>query len=263
MTPSPAELRSLASSVAMEAGTFAAAGRRRGVGVATSKSSATDLVTHWDRATEELLVDRILTAWPGDGIVGEESGGRPSATGRTWWIDPIDGTTNFVYDLPGWAVSIAVSDDEGALAAAVYVPATAELFSAHRGGGATLNDAPLHHSSCDDLAHALVATGFSYDRHRRGQQGRRIAAMLPDVRDIRRLGAASADLCHVAAGRVDIYFEEGLGPWDYAAGSLIAVEAGCRVTDLQGGPFGMHGIVACPPSLHDATMQLLARTDGG
>jgi myo-inositol-1(or 4)-monophosphatase len=263
MTPSPGQLRSLAGTIATEAGDFAAAGRRAGVGPAESKSSATDLVTRWDRAAETLIVDRILGAFPGDGIVGEEGGGRASGSGRTWWIDPIDGTTNFVYDLPGWAVSIAVSDDDGALAGAVYIPATAELFAAERGGGATLNGVPLRHSNCDDLAHALVATGFSYDRHRRVEQGRRIAAILPQVRDIRRLGAAAVDLCHAAAGRVDIYFEEGLGPWDYAAGSLIAVEAGCVVTDLRGGPFGVHGIVACPPRLHDATIELLARADGG
>jgi myo-inositol-1(or 4)-monophosphatase len=259
--PVPDDLRrwrDAAIEIAVAAGRFAQRGRAAGgVGHVDTKSSSTDPVTEWDRATEAMVVDELTRRFPDDGLVGEEGTGRVSSSGRWWWIDPIDGTTNFVYGLPGWAVSIAVGDQLHAYAGAVYVPATDEVFAAARGLGATLDGAPLHHSGADDVRTALVATGFAYDRERRGAQGTRIATVLPAVRDVRRLGAASVDLCHVAAGRVDAYFEDGLGPWDVAAGVLVAEEAGCTVTDFAGGPWGPHQVLAAAPGVHTAMVELL------
>ncbi|MFM2181795.1 MAG: hypothetical protein RJB61_89 [Actinomycetota bacterium] len=193
-----------------------------------SKSSATDMVTEFDRASERLIVDGILAVRPDDGIVGEEGTGVDGTSGVDWVIDPIDGTTNFVYGLPGYAVSVAATVDGAARVGAVYLPATDELFTAVAGAGARRNGLPIRCSTSADLATALVATGFAYDAARRAVQAARVALLLPTVRDIRRLGAAAADLCHLAAGRLDAYFEQGLGAWDYAAGALIASESGCR-----------------------------------
>jgi len=264
--PTPAELRDAAVAIAVEAGRFARQGRTEGIAATTTKSTLTDLVTEWDRATEALIVERLAARFPGDGIVGEEGAGRASDTGRWWWIDPIDGTTNFVYDLPGWAVSIAVGDAERALAGVVYVPSVDEVFAAAAGGGATLDGRPIAPSGGDDISTALVATGFAYDRERRRTQGRRLGALLGEVRDVRRFGAAAVDLCHVAAGRVDVYFEEGLGPWDVAAGALIATEAGCLVTDFSGapwtvGPTGVPQVLASTPLLQPAMVGLLSGTE--
>jgi myo-inositol-1(or 4)-monophosphatase len=181
----------------------------------------------------------------------------------TWLIDPIDGTTNFMYGLPGYAVSIAAATAEGTQAGAVYIPATDELFTATAGGGAYLDGVPLHCSTTSDLQHALISTGFSYIAERRAAQGHRVAQILPRVRDIRRLGAAAPDLCYVAAGRIDAYFEQHLGPWDLAAGALIAAEAGCRLGGYDGSPVSPAEVLAANPALFDAMVQLLADTDPG
>lgn len=231
-TPSvfDASLLDLSARLAVDAGRMVHRARIDVDGVAAdSKSTATDMVTEFDRASERRIVDGILAIRPDDGIVGEEGTGLAGTSGVDWVIDPIDGTTNFVYGLPGYAVSVAATVDGAARVGAVYLPATDELFTAVAGAGARRNGLPIRCSTSADLATALVATGFSYDAARRAVQAGRVAILLPTVRDIRRLGAAAADLCHLAAGRLDAYFEHGLGPWDYAAGALIASESGCRI----------------------------------
>jgi myo-inositol-1(or 4)-monophosphatase len=245
------ELRRLAIAVAREAGDMVATGRRGAQLHTTSKSSPTDMVTQFDTASEALVVRRLTEARPDDGLVGEEGSSTPGTSGISWLVDPIDGTTNFLYDLPGWAVSIAAVGAEGTLAGAVYVPSRGEVFSAARGDGAWLDDRPISCSTTTELAHALVATGFGYAPERRMAQAWRVAGMIGRVRDIRRLGAASVDLCHVACGRVDAYFEEGLGPWDLAAGELVAREAGCRSGDFHGGPVRPAEALVAPPALFD------------
>ena len=259
-----AELLGLASRLAAAAGALAREGRaERGIAAAMTKSSATDMVTEFDEASEALIVSGILAARLHDSIIGEEGTDTVGTSGVQWLIDPIDGTTNFLYDLPGWAVSIAALSATGTEVGAVYVPTTDELFTASAGGGAFLNGRPAHCSATDQVALALVATGFSYQVERRQQQGRRVAAMLPRVRDVRRFGAAAPDLCYVAAGRVDVYFEQWLGPWDLAAGELIAREAGCRTGSLTGGPAGTESVLAANPALYPQIAALIQDIDSG
>ncbi len=191
-----------------------------------TKSSRTDLVTTLDHAAESLITGRLGEARPADGIVGEEGAARRGSSGITWFIDPIDGTTNFVYGHPGYSVSVAAADSDGAVAGAVVDPCLGEVFSAARGGGARRNEQLVKVSATTDLGAALIATGFGYDAAERSRQGRVVADLLGSIRDIRRMGSAALDLCSVACGRVDGYYESGLRPWDHAAGALIAAEAG-------------------------------------
>jgi len=200
-------------------------GRQPALAIDT-KSSRTDMVTDIDRWVEAQLVQSILGSRPHDGILGEEGSSRPSESGVTWVIDPIDGTTNFIYDIPGYSISVAASVEGRTVAGLVHDPVRDERFRATRGGGATRNGATISVSSADDLSTALVATGFSYDSDRRRAQAGSLVTILPAVRDIRRMGGAALDLCALACGRVDAYFERGLAPWDTAAGALIASEAG-------------------------------------
>jgi myo-inositol-1(or 4)-monophosphatase len=259
------ELRAFAESIAVRAGDEALAGRRRlGIGqpvVHDTKSSPTDPVTEYDRAAERLIVDAIRQARPDDAIVGEEGATQAGTSGLRWLVDPIDGTANFVYDLSHWCTSVAVVDDEGPLAGAVYAPVLGELFSAARGGGATLNGAAISCSEVDDLSSALVATGFSYSADRRAVQGDRVARLVREVRDIRRLGSAAIDLCLVACGRVDAYFEEHLNAWDLAAGILIAAEAGAITSDFAGGPAAPAATVAAGSGIHSRLLDLIAGLD--
>jgi myo-inositol-1(or 4)-monophosphatase len=256
----PTDLVNLAARLAREAGDMVANGRRTGdLGVRT-KSTATDMVTRWDSASESLIVDALRAARPRDGIVGEEGARVDGTSGIDWYIDPIDGTTNFLYGLGGYAVSIAAADSTGPVAGAVFVPASRELFTAARGRGAFLGSTPITCSTSTTLDTALVATGFSYDSDHRRVQGSRVGAMLPHVRDIRRLGAAAIDLCHVACGRVDAYFEEHLQAWDLAAGLLIATEAGARASDFAGGAVKPSETVVCAPGIHTALLEHLQRT---
>jgi len=243
------ELLRLTAELAVAGGDRAATGRRTGLGVST-KSTVTDLVTVHDRAAEDVIVAGITAARPDDAIVGEEGTDRPGTSGRSWYLDPIDGTTNFVYDIPTWATSVAVGDTDGMLAGAVYVPAMGELFAAARGQGATLGGVPIRCSATTDLALALVATGFGYTPERRVRQAAIVAELVGVIRDVRRLGAASLDLCYVAAGRFDAYFEEHLNIWDMAAGELIAREAGCRTGDYGGGAPTPAQLVAATPELY-------------
>lgn len=256
------DLLRLASSLSIEAGDMVRAGRRAGVVAAETKSSTTDMVTEFDRASEQLLVTRIRATRPHDGIVGEEGSSTVGTSGVSWLIDPIDGTTNFLYDIPAWAVSVAAVDAEGPLAAAVYAPALGELFTARRGGGATLNGVPIACGRSADLSTSLVATGFSYVAARRVEQAARVARMIGHVRDVRRFGAASLDLCFVAMGRLDGYFEEDLGPWDLAAGQLVATEAGCRTGDFSGGAIRPGQALVANPSLFADLADLIERSSG-
>jgi myo-inositol-1(or 4)-monophosphatase len=256
-----AELRAFAGELARRAGALIMAGRTTGAGSVDTKSSSTDLVTEYDRASEQLIVGAIRESRPDDGIVGEEGTDDPGTSGVHWLIDPIDGTTNFFYGLPGYAVSIAACDDAGPFAAAVYVPATDELFTAGRGAGATLDGARIGCSTTTDISAALVATGFSYLAARRLRQMARLQHIIGEVRDLRRLGAAAVDLCHVAAGRVDVYFEEHLGPWDLAAGRLIAAEAGCTLGDFDGGEVRPEEVLVANPSLFEPMRALIRAAD--
>lgn len=265
VTSSPEALRRFAEQLAVSAGTGALTGRRAlGVGQPVAhdtKSSPTDPVTEYDRAAERLIVDAIRRARPDDAIVGEEGTDHPGTSGLEWHIDPIDGTANFVYDLPSWCTSVAVVDRDGPLAGAVYAPVTDELFSAARGEGATLNASAIACSTVTELAQTLVATGFSYSVEHRAAQAARLVGLLTQVRDVRRLGSAAIDLCLVACGRLDAYFEEHLNSWDLAAGVLIASEAGAITSDFTGGSPGSHGAVVAGRGVHQRLLDLIAELD--
>jgi len=227
-----------------------------GFRVAT-KSTSTDMVTAVDREVETLIVDGIRAARPDDAILGEEGADVAGASGYRWVIDPIDGTTNYLYGHPGFAVSIACELEGETVVGVVNDPMHRELFAATRGGGATRNGEPIRCSQETDLSKALVATGFGYDPDVRREQGEVVARIIGDIRDIRRMGAAAVDLCSVACGRVDAYFERGLNPWDLAAGELIATEAGATLTSIEGGPVVPGSVLAAPSGLHAQLLELL------
>jgi myo-inositol-1(or 4)-monophosphatase len=250
-------LLALAERLAREAGALIHAGRLGGVTDVDTKTTGTAMVTEFDRAAEAQIVGTLRRERPGDAIVGEEGTQDRGTTGITWLVDPIDGTTNFLYGLPGYAVSVAASDERGPLVAAVAVPTFDEIFTAVRGGGAACNGQPIHVSGQRVLGEALVATGFSYAAEHRHRQAEVLVQLLPRVRDIRRFGAASVDLCFVAAGRVDAYFEHGLQPWDSAAGLLVAAEAGARLGDLRGGAVRPDEVLAATPGVFDDLARLL------
>ncbi len=255
------ELASLAERLARAAGDEVAARRRSGLVEVTTKSSPTDMVTELDHLSETMIVEGVLAERPGDGIVGEEGTARPETSGVSWLVDPVDGTTNLLYGLPGWSVSIAARYEGETVAGAVYVPAEGELFAAAAGRGARCNGAPIACSATADLTTALVGTGFSYVAQRRGEQAAVITRLIPHVRDIRRLGSAAVDLCYVGAGRFDVYFESGLNPWDLAAGELIAREGGAVTTDFSGAAPRLGDIVAAPPQLHAEFLALLTAAE--
>jgi myo-inositol-1(or 4)-monophosphatase len=251
----------VAESLAREAGDMAMTGRRRGLSAVDTKSTLTDMVTEYDRASERLIVEGLRARRPHDSIVGEEGASHEGDSGLTWFIDPIDGTTNFYFDLPMWAVSIGVTDAKGPLAGVVYVPALRELFSGSRGGGAHVNGEPIAVRQNNVLSDALVCTGFSYSADARVRQSRRIPGMVDKVRDIRRFGAAAIDLCFVAAGRLDAYFEENLHMWDLVAGQVIATEAGAVVTDFSGNSVRPEEVMASTPAIHRDLIALLASVE--
>jgi myo-inositol-1(or 4)-monophosphatase len=228
-------LLALAWRAARSAGELLAEGFGTQLTVAT-KSTRTDVVTQMDTAAEALLVSTILAERPDDGVLGEEGADRVGSTGVRWVVDPLDGTVNYLYGLPGWAVSVAVERAGRVEVGVVDVPVYGQTFVAVRGQGAwqvtPVGAEALQASEPPDLGRALVATGFGYAAARRAGQARALAVVLPEVRDIRRAGAAAVDLCWAAAGLVDCYYERGLNPWDFAAGALVAVEAGLVV----GGP---------------------------
>jgi myo-inositol-1(or 4)-monophosphatase len=256
--PDPADLLDLAVALATEAAALLVDGLGRVRTSVETKTSATDMVTEMDRASEQLIVAGILAARPDDAITGEEGTERPGTSGVRWIIDPVDGTTNYLYGLPGFAVSIAAEvDGEGVVAGAVADPLHGDTYTATRGGGSFRNGARLAGPTETRLGHALVATGFSYDPARRERQAAVLREVLPRVRDIRRFGAAAVDLCAVGAGRVDAFYEKGLAPWDYAAGALVAEEAGMIVRDLDGHPTSPTFTLAAPPALFESLADLL------
>ncbi len=229
------ELRDLAGAVANDIGAFLLA-EVDNHNAGDTKSSATDFVTAADRAAEAKIVAAITQSRPGDGFVGEEGTDTASSTGVTWIIDPIDGTTNFVFSHPGYCVSIAAAHNGQVVAGAVADPLHQQLFDAALGHGARCNGQPIRARATTDVGRALVATGFSYDAQRRQRQAEALRVMLPQIADIRRMGSAALDLCGVAIGRVDAYYELALNQWDLAAGALIASEAGAVVVANAGDP---------------------------
>jgi myo-inositol-1(or 4)-monophosphatase len=260
--PSPGALLALAEDLAIRAGRLAQELRTVAIAGGETKSSLTDLVTEADRAAEEAIIGGILAARPHDAVLGEETVARSGTSGVRWIIDPIDGTTNYVYGVPAYAVSIAVEAAGELVAGVVHDPVAHATFAATRGGGATCNGRPIRCSDREELATSLVGTGFSYLARRRADQARLLVQVLPRVRDIRRFGAASLDLCAVACGRLDAYYEHGLQPWDLAAGWLIASEAGAVVGDLRGGPPSGQHVVAAPPALFQPLVELLVGAGG-
>ncbi|MFQ1003783.1 inositol monophosphatase family protein [Modestobacter sp. SSW1-42] len=262
------ELLELARATAEEAALLVGAGRSSAADQVDTKSSPVDVVTAVDRASEALIVRRLLEARPDDGVLGEEGASTEGSSGVRWVVDPIDGTVNFLYGLPAFAVSIAAEVDGRTEVGVVLNVATGEQYTAVRGHGAWLT-APgaatmqLHGSAPASLGQSLVATGFSYGAEERRAQGAAVARLLPEVRDIRRWGCASLDLCAAAAGRVDAYYEQGLKPWDHAAGALVAAEAGLVVTGTAGRPFAEPMAVAAAPSVAGALVELLERLHAG
>lgn len=245
------ELATLAAIVAAEAGELAVAMATQARVTPSTKSSTSDFVTDADRAAEAHITHRLGEARPDDGILGEEGAATLGTSRITWHVDPIDGTTNFVYDIPAFSVSIAAALDDEVIAGAVLNPTTGELYRAVLGQGATRNGSPLTCRSPSELSATLVATGFGYLPERRRSQGHVVAELLPRIRDIRRFGSAALDLCAVASGQVDAYYERGLNRWDLAAGALIASESGATVANLHGGPPGPDFVLAAGPSVFD------------
>jgi len=253
------DLLDLARSIALDAGELAARRRREGVEVAATKSTIVDVVTEADREVERLILGRIQDARPDDGVLGEEGASVAGSSGLTWVVDPIDGTVNYLYGLPHYAVSIAVVEgDPDPLTwvdavGVVHNPASGELFAAAIGEGASVVSAgsttELHVAPPVPLAEALIGTGFAYASEMRGIQGEIVTRLLPHVRDIRRQGTASLDLCFVAAGRLNAYFERTLSPWDHAAGAIIAREAGAVVKGLGDAAPSRDFILAAHPAL--------------
>jgi myo-inositol-1(or 4)-monophosphatase len=261
--PDPAELLALAVDTAREAAALVARGRASAHEHVDAKSSPVDVVTAVDKACERLVVSRLLAARPDDGVLGEEGGARPGTGPVRWLIDPIDGTVNFLYGLPAYAVSIAAEVDGTVRAGVVLNAATGELFTAVTGGGARLAvpgaaAERLAVTRPPSLEQTLVATGFGYRAELRRAQGAVVAELLPRVRDIRRYGSSALDLCAVAAGRVDAFYEVGLNPWDHAAGALVAAEAGAVLGGLPGSPFAEPLAVAAAPTVAADFTELLA-----
>ncbi len=222
-----------------------------------SKSTPTDLVSEADLASERLIRETLARLRPADGILGEEGGGTQGTSGLTWVVDPLDGTVNFLFSIPQWCVSVAVTDAHGVLVGAIYDPCRGELFVATRDGEPLLNGAPIAASDRTELSSAMVATGFAYDASVRAAQAEVFARLVPRVRDIRRFGSAALDLAWTACGRYDAYFERTVKPWDIAAGTLICERAGLTVRELpqrEGLPLG---VLATVPALAGELFELV------
>lgn len=258
----------IAGSLARSVGQMIHEKRAAGVDVAATKSSLTDVVTEADREAERLLTEGLRSLRPEDAILGEEGASVAGTSGVTWVLDPIDGTVNYLYNLPAYAVSVAatvtdgapgtMSDGRRAIAGAVYVPTTGELFTAWHGGGAYLDGARLSGPAETELLSTLLATGFGYTVERRTEQVEILRQVLPRVRDIRRMGSAAVDLCMLAAGRLDAYYERGLQPWDYAAAALIARESGAVVRGLGENAPGEELLIAGTPAITSELAGIIA-----
>ena len=264
-TRASAGLLRLAQDTALAAGDLAARRRAEGVQVAATKSSPEDVVTLADRETESLIRGLLADARPDDGFFGEESATTRGTSGLTWVVDPIDGTVNYLYGFPAWAVSIAVVEGDPdpvtwtTLAGAVYSPTGGELFTAAVGEGSWLGERRLQVPAAAPLSLALLGTGFSYRAAERERQADVVRGLIGRVRDIRRIGSAALDLCSVAAGRLDLYYERGLNPWDHAAGALVAREAGARVGGFGSDLEGVDLLMAGAPDLYRACEPVLAK----
>ena len=248
--PVPAELERIATDAARAAGTVVTSGYGRARGIA-SKSSPTDVVTQTDVDAEQLIRRVLQAATPTAGVLGEEGGIETNAGARLQWVvDPLDGTVNFLYGIPLFAVSVAAAVDGEVVAGAVIDVLRDEVFSAHLGGGARLNGEPIGVSPCDRLAAALLATGFSYRAELRTTYGAIAYALLSNARDIRCFGSAALELCWVACARIDGYYERDIKVWDYSAGAHIAAEAGA-LTELPC-PENDDLVIAAGPGLFPA-----------
>jgi myo-inositol-1(or 4)-monophosphatase len=250
------ELLELAVTVAKSAGDLLLDGLERDRTSVRTKSSRTDMVTEMDLASERLVAESLYRQRPLDSILGEEGTRRDGSTGVRWIVDPLDGTTNYLHRFPAFAVSIAAEIDGRVAVGVVHDPSREETFAAVRGGGARLSKSgtgPATPLQVDmpppELDKALVGTGFNYDLGLRADQAAVLTRVLPAVRDIRRAGSSALDLCWVAAGRLDAFFEAGLAPWDWAAGALVAGESGAWVGDLEGGPPSRSMTLAAAPEL--------------
>jgi myo-inositol-1(or 4)-monophosphatase len=256
------ELHDVAVKLAQEAGELIVSRRAGHIEVANTKSSDVDVVTAVDKESEEFLYTRLQELCPGDGFLGEEGQVEPSSTGVTWVVDPIDGTVNFLYNIPHYAVSIAAVTGDPTPgtwqveAGAIFNPVTGELFHAARGDGSYLGERRLQIGEPPPMNLALLATGFAYSTAMRKEQVRILGQLIGEVRDIRRMGTASLDLAAVAAGRVDVYFERTLNAWDHAAGEVLVTEAGGVIAGIRDLPQGREGIFAGHPTL---VTQLKAR----
>lgn len=254
-----ADALALATEAARDAGALLLELRQSPAAGVRSKSSATDLVSEADERAEHAIVTAIRKRRPDDAIVAEEGSSASGSSGVSWYVDPLDGTINYLYGIPQWAVSICCADNAGPLAAVVFDPLRNELFRATRGGGARLGEQRLAVTNKRELASALIATGFGYDAAQRVTQGRILANLMGDVRDIRRFGSASLDLCWLAAGRFDAYFESVDKPWDWMGGALLVREAGGRVTELTPANPAFPRIIASGVGIHDGLVALIRR----
>jgi myo-inositol-1(or 4)-monophosphatase len=255
----PVRLRDAAVEFAREAGAIVRAGY--GTVHAPERKGRIDLVTEYDKRSEALLLERIATRFPGHAVLAEESGAHDGAAVR-WLVDPLDGTTNFAHNYPFFGVSIGVEVDGALAAGAVYDPVRDEMFAGAAGHGATLNGAPIRVSPVAELADALLVTGFPYDvREHPERHLPAFTAFLLRAQGIRRDGSAALNLCYLAMGRFDGFWEHHLAPWDVGAGTLIVREAGGLVTDPEGGPFRVDGrrILASNGRLHPAMIAVLAQ----
>ncbi len=255
----PQQLREVAERVSREAADLVRRRRTAGVEITDRKSSAVDVVTQVDQESESLLRGRLAALRPDDGFFGEEGGREASASGITWVVDPIDGTVNFLYAIPAYAVSVAAVDrQERSVAGAVVDVSTGTVYSAARGGGATRDGAPIRVRPVAPMAERLFLTGFQYQQEVRRLQGPAVARLVTEVRDIRRMGSAALDLCAVACGTADAYVEEGLHLWDRAAAGLVAEEAGA-VVEVRPGIGGMECVVSAPAAGYPDVLELVTR----
>lgn len=257
------ELLDIAIPIAAQAASAARGMRAEAITDVDTKSTATDVVTAADKAVEQQVIAALRLLRPADAILGEEFGDNHAGqSGRVRWIlDPIDGTVNYLYGIPQYAVSLAAEVDGTVVAGVVHSAASGQVWTAAKGYGAWRDGRRLTGSVRTDLGQALIATGFGYAASRRAYQGKVLAALLPLIRDIRRMGSAALDLCAAAEGQVDAFYEKGLAAWDLAAGGLIAQEAGLLVTGLNGNPPGPRMVIAAPHALHAGLHDALAELD--
>jgi myo-inositol-1(or 4)-monophosphatase len=255
------ELCAVATALAREAGALLRerfeAGTER---VLATKTTPTDLVSEADLASQRAIRDGLARVRPDDGFLGEEGGDEPGTSGLRWIVDPLDGTVNFLFGIPQWCVSIAVRDEAGTVAGAVFDPMREELFCATRDGEASLNGRTLAGAPgrAGELGQAMVATGFAYDATVRAEQGEVLGRLIPRVRDVRRFGSAALDLSWTAAGRYDAYFERTVKPWDVAAGALICERAGLALHDLPATATLPYGLLAAVPAVAGELLALVA-----